>query len=129
MAAMAGCGLPGFANFPGELLTLFGAWKTLSPWVVVAAWGALVVGAIYMLRAVRNILHGPLAESLPPVVDANLWRKVPFAILIVCLLIFGIAPRLLTKKIEPAVKEIVAMAHGQSPIAAPATAQKRAKVK
>ncbi len=63
-----GCGLPGFANFPGELLTLFGAWKTLSPCVVIAAWGALVVGAIYMLRAVRNILHGPLAENLPPVV-------------------------------------------------------------
>ena len=50
MAAMAGCGLPGFANFAGELLTLFGAWKTLSPFVVIAAWGALVVGAIYMLR-------------------------------------------------------------------------------
>ena len=117
MAAMAGCGLPGFANFPGELLTLFGAWKTLSPFVVVAAWGALVVGAIYMLRAVRNILHGPLVENLPPMIDANLWRKVPFAILIVCLLIFGIAPRLLTKKIEPAVKEIVAMANGKSPAA------------
>jgi len=30
MAAMAGCGLPGFANFPGELLTLFGAWKNFA---------------------------------------------------------------------------------------------------
>ncbi len=64
IAAMAGCGLPGFANFAGELLTLFGAWKTLSPFVVVAAWGALVVGAIYMLRAVRNILHGPMPPGL-----------------------------------------------------------------
>jgi NADH-quinone oxidoreductase subunit M len=114
MAAMAGCGLPGFANFAGELLTLFGAWKTLSPFVVVAAWGALVVGAIYMLRAVRNILHGPLAENLPPVQDANLWRKVPFAILIAVLILFGVAPSLLTKKIEPAAKEIVAMANGIS---------------
>ncbi len=119
MAAMAGCGLPGFANFAGELLILFGAWKTLSPFVVVAAWGALVVGAIYMLRAVRHILHGPLAEGLPPVQDANLWRKVPFALLIVSLLIFGIAPRLLTVKIEPAVREIVAMANGALPKAAP----------
>jgi NADH-quinone oxidoreductase subunit M len=129
MAAMAGCGLPGFANFPGELLTMFGAWKTLSPWVVVAVWGALVVGAIYMLRAVRNILHGPLAENLPVMSDASLWRKVPFALLLVALLIFGVAPRLLTKKIEPAVKEIVAMTKGQSPIGAPAPPQKRAEVK
>jgi len=129
MAAMAGCGLPGFANFPGELLTLFGAWKTLSPFVVVAAWGALVVGAIYMLRAVRNILHGPVADNLPVVSDASLWRKVPFALLLGALLVFGIAPRLLTSKIEPAVKEIVAMTKSQSPVAGPATAQKRAEVR
>jgi NADH-quinone oxidoreductase subunit M len=115
IAAMAGCGLPGFANFAGELLTLFGAWKTLSPFVVVAAWGALVVGAIYMLRAVRNILHGPAAEGLPVVQDASLWRKVPFALLIVALLVFGVAPGLLVKKIEPAAKEIVTMATRKAP--------------
>ena len=114
IAAMAGCGLPGFANFAGELLTLFGAWKTLSPFVVAAAWGALVVGAIYMLRAVRNILHGPVAEGLPAVQDANLWRKVPFAILIAALVLFGVAPGLLTKKIEPAAKDIVAMVQGKT---------------
>lgn len=126
MAAMAGCGLPGFANFPGELLTLFGAWKTLSPWVVVAVWGALVVGAIYMLRAVRNILHGPVAENLPTVADANLWRKAPFALLLASLILFGVAPRLLTSKIEPAVKEIVAMAKGELP---KANSPKRADAK
>jgi len=126
MAAMAGCGLPGFANFPGELLTMFGAWKTLSPWVVVAAWGALVVGAIYMLRAVRNILHGPVAENLPVLSDAGLWRKVPFALLLVALLVFGLAPRLLTNKIEPTAKKIVAMTRIQLPDAAPL---KRADVK
>jgi len=126
IAAMAGCGLPGFANFPGELLTLFGAWKTLSPFVVVAAWGALVVGAIYMLRAVRSILHGPVAEGLPAVQDANLWRKVPFAILIAALVLFGVAPGLLTKKIEPAAKGIVEMANRKSPIA---NAPQRAAVK
>jgi NADH-quinone oxidoreductase subunit M len=126
MAAMAGCGLPGFANFPGELLTLFGAWKTLSPWVVIATWGALVVGAIYMLRAVRNILHGPLAENLPAAQDANWWRRIPYALLIAALLLFGIMPRLLTNKIDPAAKEIVAMAKGELPKAAP---QKRAEKK
>lgn len=126
IAAMAGCGLPGFANFAGELLTLFGAWKTLSPFVVVAAWGALVVGAIYMLRAVRNILHGPVAEGLPAVQDANLWRKVPFAILIAALILFGVAPGLLTKKIEPAARSIVEMATSKSPTP---NAQQRAEVK
>ncbi len=126
MAAMAGCGLPGFANFAGELLTLFGAWKTLSPFVVVAAWGALVVGAIYMLRAVRNILHGPAAENLPAVVNANLWRKIPFVLLLASLLLFGVAPRLLTNKIEPSAREILGITKAELPKPSKAPARKPA---
>jgi NADH-quinone oxidoreductase subunit M len=107
MAAMAGCGLPGFANFAGELLTLFGAWKTLSPFVVVAAWGALVVGAIYMLRAVRHMLHGPVAEDLGGVQDAGWWRRIPFVLLLASLILFGVMPRLLTTKINPAARQVL----------------------
>lgn len=110
MAAFAGCGLPGFANFAGEVLVLFGAWKTL-PWFVVAAtWGALIIGAIYMLRAVRHIAHGPLPEQWVTLRDANPWRKVPFILLLSCLLIFGIWPRSLTDKIKPSAEVIVNMA-------------------
>ncbi len=108
MAMMAGCGLPGFANFVGELAVMFGAWKSLSPFVVVAAWGALVVGAIYMLRAVRNVLHGPLDPVWAETRDAtSLWRKLPFALLLVALLVFGFFPRLLTNKINPSAEIIV----------------------
>ena len=110
MAAFAGCGLPGFANFPGELLVLFGAWKTLQPFVVLAVWGALIVGAVYMLRAVRSILHGPLDEKWAAVLDAQLWRKVPFTLLVAGLLLFGCWPRLLTDKIKPSAQSIVDMA-------------------
>src|SRR5260370_82604 len=48
MAAFAGCGLPGFANFPGELLVLFGAWKTFHPFVVLPACAPLIVCATSM---------------------------------------------------------------------------------
>src|ERR1051325_6955315 len=63
MAAFAGCGLPGFANFAGEVTVLFGAWSqpALRLVTVFACWGALVIGAVYTLRAVRNILHGDLS--------------------------------------------------------------------
>ncbi|MBU6409557.1 MAG: NADH-quinone oxidoreductase subunit M, partial [Verrucomicrobia bacterium] len=41
MAALAGCGLPGFANFVGEVTVFFGSW-TVFPWVTgLAVWGAL----------------------------------------------------------------------------------------
>ena len=107
MAMLAGCGLPGFANFPGELMVLFGAWKSFHWLVVGAAWGALVIGAVYMLRAVRDVLHGPLPGALSAVPDANLWRKLPFALLLASLLLFGVWPALLTEKIKPSVALII----------------------
>src|SRR5258706_1123624 len=101
IAAFAACGLPGFANFAGEITVLFGAWGPLRVATVLTAWGALLIGAIYMLRAVRNILHGPLPASFASVVNANIWRKTPFVILIASLLVFGFFPRLLMDKITP----------------------------
>ncbi len=77
-----------------------------------ALWGALLIGALYMLRAVRNILHGPLPEKFSNVADAsNLWRKLPYALLLASLFVFGFLPRLLTEKITPDAQKIVAMAN------------------
>jgi NADH-quinone oxidoreductase subunit M len=110
MAAMAGCGLPGFANFVGEFTVFFGAWSQpgLHLVVVLAVWGALVIGAIYMTRAIRNILHGPLPDKFSELPDAlNYWRKLPYALLLVSLLVFGFVPRLLTEKINPDAAKVV----------------------
>ena len=112
MAMLASCGLPGFANFVGEVLVLFGAWKSMPAYVAITAWGALVIGAVYTLRAVRKILQGPVPELYARTQDANnLWRQLPFLILLACLLIFGCFPRLLTEKIKPAAEVIVSLAH------------------
>jgi NADH-quinone oxidoreductase subunit M len=119
MAAFAGCGLPGFANFAGEVTVFFGSWQTLPKITVFAAWGALIIGAIYMLRAVRNMLHGPLSTEWAAIPDANTWRKVPFAILLASLLVFGCFPSLLTNKIKVSAEEIVAMANTKAPAGVP----------
>jgi NADH-quinone oxidoreductase subunit M len=113
MAAMAGCGLPGFANFVGEATVFFGAWSqpALHKVVVLAVWGGLIIGAVYMTRAVRNVLHGPLPQKFSELPDAyNLWRKIPYALLLVSLLIFGFVPKLLTEKINPAADKVLATA-------------------
>jgi NADH-quinone oxidoreductase subunit M len=109
MAAMAGCGLPGFANFAGELLVLFGAWKGMPvmAFAIIAAWGALIIAALYMLRAVRDILHGPMPHRWASVPDATLWRKVPFALLLAALIGFGVFPGGLTERIKPSVEAIL----------------------
>jgi NADH-quinone oxidoreductase subunit M len=108
MAAFAGCGLPGFANFAGEITVFFGAWKAFRTVTVIACWGALIIGAVYMLRAIRSMLQGPLPEKWNAVADApHLWRKAPFLVLLATLLVFGFAPRLLTEKIKPGVDGVL----------------------
>jgi NADH-quinone oxidoreductase subunit M len=115
MAMLAGCGLPGFANFVGEVTVFFGAWKVFKAVTVLACWGALIIGAVYMLRGIRAILHGPLDTAWDRIADAsNPWRKLPFALLLACLLVFGFFPRLLSDKIAPDAARIVEMAAGVS---------------
>lgn len=127
MAALAGCGLPGFANFIGEAMTLFAAFKTFTLITSLAVWGGLVIGAVYMLRAVRSILHGPVVATETPPRDAQgWWRKLPFALLFVTLMLFGIWPRILTDKIQPSanlIVEAVAKAKKPSPLRHPRIAR------
>jgi NADH-quinone oxidoreductase subunit M len=119
MAAMAGCGLPGFANFVGEATVFFGAWSepALRVTTVLAVWGALVIGAVYMTRAIRHALHGPLPPAWNQLPDAtNLWRQLPYALLLAGLLVFGCWPKLLTNKIQPDVTPLItALNEGSRP--------------
>jgi len=73
-----------------------------------ALWGALVIGAVYMTRAIRNMLHGPLGDKWMAVAE-DTWplRKLPYLILLVSLLVFGFFPHLLSDRIKVAAQEIV----------------------
>jgi NADH-quinone oxidoreductase subunit M len=112
MAAFAGCGLPGFANFAGEITVFFGAWNEFRIVTILACWGAMVIGAVYMLRAIRAMLHAELPEKWANIVDApHIWRKLPFVLLLAALIVFGCFPRLLTDKIKPSALNIVQLAN------------------
>ena len=75
-----------------------------------------------MLRAVRSVLLGPLNAQCASVADApHLWRKLPYAVLVTALLVFGFAPRLLTDKIVVPVQQQTLKPYGTSP-GAPETA-------
>ena len=111
MAMMAGCGLPGFANFAGEITIFFAAWSAgFQTITVIAAWSALVIGGLYMLRAIRNILHGSQGEDWDNASDAKPLVATAFGLLLAMLLVFGFAPNLLTKRINSEVEKIVRLA-------------------
>ena len=111
MAMMAGCGLPGFANFAGEITIFFAAWSAgFQIITVIAAWSALVIGGLYMLRAIRNILHGSQGEDWDNASDAKPLVATAFGLLLANLLVFGFAPNLLTKRINSEVEKIVRLA-------------------
>jgi len=56
-----------------------------------------------------------LPEKWSGIPDAtHVWRKLPYALLLASLLVFGCFPRLLTEKITPDVEKIVKMVRGET---------------
>lgn len=110
-AAMAAIGLPGFANFAGELMVFFGAFSAgvrSSPGfnafqiaTVIGLWG-VVISAVYMLRAYRRIFMGPLVDRWKSLADIAPLPKLCVAGLILLLLVVGFYPQLLLHLISPA---------------------------
>ncbi len=94
MAALASCGLPGFANFISELLVFFGSWNSYRLASLAAMFG-IVITTFYMLRAVRTAFFGPVNPRWAAVQDATTFEKIPYLILLAGLLIVGCWPRLL----------------------------------
>jgi NADH:ubiquinone oxidoreductase subunit 4 (subunit M) len=96
-------------------MTLFAAWGHFHVVTILAVWGALVIGAVYMLRAIRHIVHGPMPEHWSRAQDAQgPLRKLPFILLGATLLVFGCFPSLLTEKIKWSVEPIVKMATAET---------------
>ena len=57
-ATLASIGLPGFANFWGELSIFVALWN-FSPGMTAAAVAGIVISAVYGLRAVARVFFGP----------------------------------------------------------------------
>ena len=84
--SLASLGLPGLANFAGEILVLLGTFQNHPVWAVVALLG-VVFAAAYMLRLVQGVLWGqPHKERTLPDLSLREWLiLLPMAILVVWL--------------------------------------------
>jgi NADH-quinone oxidoreductase subunit M len=103
IASLASVGLPGLANFSGELLIFFGAWKE-HPWATALALWGVVISSVYTLRAVRAVLFGDLPAKFAQVADIGTWKeRAPYVLLIAASLVLGFAPQPFLKFIQPCV--------------------------
>ena len=101
IAAFAGMGVPGLANFWGELVVFVAAFRTY-PVLGVIAVLALVVTALFMLRVVQRTFYGPGNERYAKLPDVSLSLGIPRIILAAVLLILGLYPSLLFDVIRTA---------------------------
>jgi len=117
-AAFASAGLPGFANFAAEVLVFFGGFKAFADdtaaglgclqWATILALWGVVISAVYLLRAYRNVFMGPLADADAKAGfgDLTTAERLPMLLLLVALLAVGFVPALLLKFLQPTVEAL-----------------------
>jgi len=123
-ASMASMGVPGLANFAGELMVFFGSFSAAPVLIVfgaIAIYGT-VLTAIFQLRAIKTVFYGPMparyqpqaalvsgaggeaALPLPGMTDtASLVEHAPYVLLIFASLVIGFMPFLMIHLVEPSV--------------------------
>ena len=103
IAGMASLGLPGLANFSGEVMVFLAGFEgrqagtALGPVqiaTILSLWG-VVISAVYVLRGFRKTFQGPLVKATGSASDLTLLEKIPAILLAIGLLIVGIYPRIL----------------------------------
>ncbi|HKP92981.1 MAG TPA: proton-conducting transporter membrane subunit, partial [Chthoniobacterales bacterium] len=109
LATFASIGLPGFANFSGEVMIIFGAFRNgANPdhfglyqiAAVLGLWG-VVISAVYMLRAYRAVFMGALGDSLGGATDLGRSLRVPVALLVGMTMWFGFFPQSFVRMVTP----------------------------
>src|SRR5213596_482562 len=107
--AFAAVGLPGLANFAGEIMIFFGAFK--NGWVmdsfhifqiatVLALWG-VVISTVYMLRAYRKTFMGTVSEQWRQLVELRPTLRVPVTLLVGALICCGFFPQTFVRMVAP----------------------------
>lgn len=110
-AVLANIGLPGFANFWGELSVFVSLW-TFSPAVCALAVSGIVISAVYGLRAVACVFYGPESPAVEAsgAVDISFRERLPVVVLLVALMAVGFCPKLATSGIDADLSNVPAFA-------------------
>lgn len=93
--SMASLGLPGLNGFVSEFMIVRGAWAILPVFTALAMLGLLMTGA-YILKGIKDVLHGPLNEHWAHgehrLTEINIREILVMAPLMILILVIGIWP-------------------------------------
>lgn len=106
-AMLASIGLPGFANFWGELGIFVSLYASQTPWVLYLALLGIVISAIYGLRAVACVFFGEAKQEIEDG-DIKPSEKWPAILLLASLFIIGLWPKLVSDPVNHSVNKTFA---------------------
>ncbi|NTU54934.1 MAG: NADH-quinone oxidoreductase subunit M, partial [Anaerolineales bacterium] len=90
--SMASLGLPGLNGFISEFLVVRGSWPILTVYTAIAMLGLLFTGA-YILKGIKQVLHGPLNENWAGhLTEINAREIIVMAPLMVLIVAIGVWP-------------------------------------
>jgi NADH-quinone oxidoreductase subunit M len=112
---MGNVGLPGTSGFPGEILTMVGAFQ-INAWVAAGAALGVIFSAAYALTLYRKVALGVIENpKLDSMTDLDGREWVQFVPLIIATLIMGLAPSLVLDYTHTSAEAIAAAFAGAAP--------------
>jgi NADH-quinone oxidoreductase subunit M len=99
LALFASLGLPGLSGFVGEFLIFNGVFG-LVPWSATISLVGLLLTAVFLLRLIRKVFHGPLPPGLAKWQDLTTIERWLFAPAIALIFIPGLWPQALLQFIN-----------------------------
>ena len=114
IAVLSSVGLPGLNGFVGEFLILAGSFKTNPVATTIAASG-VILAAIYLLWLVQKVFFGPVTNEENRNVPDIAWNEIAAMVPLVVLMVWiGVHPNTFLKKMEPSVKHLMTVIHGET---------------
>ncbi len=115
IVTLSSIGLPLTNGFVGEFLILLGTYKANPTYAIIGASG-VILAACYMLWMLQRVIFGkitnPANENLK---DLDLREKLILIPLVILIFWIGVYPKPFFERMEPAVKNLVAMVNNARP--------------
>ncbi|HEY3056007.1 MAG TPA: NADH-quinone oxidoreductase subunit M [Thermoanaerobaculia bacterium] len=114
IAMLSSVGLPGLNGFVGEFLILSGSFQTNPRAAVIAATG-VILAAIYLLWLVQRVFFGPITVEENRVIPDIAWNEIAAMVPLILLMVWiGLYPNTFLRKMEPSVKQLLAVVQSGS---------------